>query len=62
MTSAIFIISIEMLSVFIYACIDQSKKSHVSQRMRGWEKTNMVDVIGKIHIRHWILPIHRKYP
>jgi hypothetical protein len=51
-----------MRSVFIYACVGKSKKSHVSQKKRGWEKTNMVNFIGNIHIRHWILSIHRKYP
>jgi hypothetical protein len=26
----------------------KSEKSHVSQKKRGWEKTNMVNFIGKI--------------
>ena len=58
----VFIISIRMLSVFVYVCIGKSKKSHVSQKKRRWEKTNIVNFIGKTHIRHWIPPIHGKCP
>ncbi len=37
-----------MMYVFIYAFMGKSEKSHVSQKKRGWEKTNMVNFIGKI--------------
>ncbi len=37
-----------MMYVFIYVCIDKSEKSHLSQKKRGWEKTNIVNFIGKI--------------
>ena len=36
-----------MLSVFIYACIDKSKKSHVSQKKRRWGKANIVNLLEK---------------
>jgi hypothetical protein len=34
--------------MFIYAFMGKSEKSHVSQKKRGWEKTNKVNFIGKI--------------
>ncbi len=37
-----------MMYVFIYAFMGKSEKSHVSQKKRGWKKTNMLNFIGKI--------------
>ncbi len=37
-----------MMYVFIYAFMGKSEKFHVSQKKRGWKKTNIVNLIGKI--------------
>ena len=37
-----------MMHVFICAFMGKSEKSHVSQKKRGWEKTNIVNLVRKI--------------